>query len=68
MSDAREVARDKLYAHQNYRNSVQVTDAEIKVVMEEKLNFILGKIGSMDKVVEYYKKGEEELKSYFLIF
>jgi peptidyl-prolyl cis-trans isomerase SurA len=24
--------------------------------MEEKLNFILGKIGSMDKVVEYYKK------------
>jgi hypothetical protein len=24
--------------------------------MEEKLDFIVGKIGSMDKVVEYYKK------------
>jgi peptidyl-prolyl cis-trans isomerase SurA len=57
---------DKLYAHQAIQDSVQVTDAEIKVVMEEKLNFILGKIGSMDKVVEYYKKtSEEELKSYF---
>jgi peptidyl-prolyl cis-trans isomerase SurA len=34
--------------------------------MEEKLDFIVGKIGSMDKVVEYYKKNsEEELKSYF---
>lgn len=57
---------DKLYAHQAIQDSVKVTDAEIKGVMEEKLNFIVGKIGSMDKVVEYYKKNsEEELKSYF---
>jgi peptidyl-prolyl cis-trans isomerase SurA len=57
---------DKLYAHQAIQDSVQVTDAEIKGVMEEKLDFIVGKIGSMDKVVEYYKKNsEEELKSYF---
>ncbi|MDG2433533.1 peptidylprolyl isomerase [Flavobacterium sp.] len=57
---------DKLYAHQAIQDSVKVTDAEIKSVMEEKLDFIVGKIGSMDKVVEYYKKNsEEELKSYF---
>lgn len=57
---------DKLYAHQAIQDSVKVTDAEIKAVMEEKLDFIVGKIGSMDKVVEYYKKNsEEELKSYF---
>lgn len=57
---------DKLYAHQAIQDSVKVTDAEIKGVMEEKLDFIVGKIGSMDKVVEYYKKNsEEELKSYF---
>jgi peptidyl-prolyl cis-trans isomerase SurA len=50
--------------HQAIQDSVKVTDAEIKG-MEEKLDFI-GKIGSMDKVVEYYKKNsEEELKSYF---
>jgi peptidyl-prolyl cis-trans isomerase SurA len=57
---------DKLYAHQAIQDSIVVTDAEIKGVMEEKLDFIVGKIGSMDKVVEYYKKNsEEELKSYF---
>ena len=57
---------DKLYAHQAIQDSVKVTDAEIKGVMEEKLDFIVSKIGSMDKVVEYYKKNsEEELKSYF---
>lgn len=57
---------DKLYAHQAIQDSVKVTDAEVKGVMEEKLTFILGQIGSMDKVVKYYKKNsEEELKSYF---
>lgn len=57
---------DKLYAHQAIQDSIVVTDAEIKGVMEEKLDFIVSKIGSIDKVVEYYKKNsEEELKSYF---
>jgi peptidyl-prolyl cis-trans isomerase SurA len=66
MSNVRKLLEDKLYAHQAIQDSVKVTDAEIKGVMEEKLDFIVGKIGSMDKVVEYYKKNsEEELKSYF---
>jgi peptidyl-prolyl cis-trans isomerase SurA len=56
MSNVRKLLEDKLYAHQAIQDSVKVTDAEIKGVMEEKLDFIVGKIGSMDKVVEYYKK------------
>jgi peptidyl-prolyl cis-trans isomerase SurA len=56
MSDARKLLEINYTHIKTIQDSVQVTDAEIKVVMEEKLNFILGKIGSMDKVVEYYKK------------
>ncbi|WP_413999035.1 peptidylprolyl isomerase [Flavobacterium sp. W1B] len=57
---------DKLYAHQAIQDSIKVSDSEIKGMMEERLNYILDKVGSMDKVLSMYKKNsEEELRSSF---
>ncbi|NGY36015.1 peptidylprolyl isomerase [Flavobacterium sp. XN-5] len=57
---------DKLYAHQAIQDSVKVTDAEVKVMMDERVSYMVGQIGSMEKVVSYYKKNsEEEFRSYF---
>ncbi len=57
---------DKLYAHQAIQDSVQVTDSEIKGMLEERLNYMVEQIGSMEKVIKYYKKdSEEEFRSYF---
>ncbi len=57
---------DKLYAHQAIQDSVKVTDAEIKGMMEERVNYMVQQIGSMEKVIKYYKKNsEEEFKTYF---
>ena len=57
---------DKLYAHQAVQDSVVVTDAEIKNMMEERINYMVENVGSMDKVLKYYKKdNEEDFKSYF---
>jgi peptidyl-prolyl cis-trans isomerase SurA len=57
---------DKLYAHQAVQDSLKVTDAEVKSMMEERLNYMVEQIGSMDKVVSYYKKSSvEEFKSFF---
>jgi peptidyl-prolyl cis-trans isomerase SurA len=57
---------DKLYAHQAVQDSVKVTDAEVKSLMDERLNYMIQQIGSMEKVVKYYKKdSEEEFRSYF---
>lgn len=57
---------DKLYAHQAIQDSVKVTDAEVKVMMDERVSYMVGQIGSMEKVVNYYKKNsEEEFRSYF---
>ncbi|MEO8253711.1 MAG: peptidylprolyl isomerase [Flavobacterium sp.] len=57
---------DKLYAHQAVQDSVKVTDAEVKTMMDERLNYMIQQIGSMEKVVKYYKKdSEEEFRSYF---
>lgn len=57
---------DKLYAHQAVQDSVKVTDAEIKSMMDEQLSRMVQQIGSLEKVVKYYKKdSEEEFRSYF---
>ena len=60
------IMEDKLYAHQAVQDSVKVTDGEVKSMMDERLNYILEGLGSMDKVVKYYKKNsEEEFRTYF---
>ncbi|HEY6143508.1 MAG TPA: peptidylprolyl isomerase [Flavobacterium sp.] len=57
---------DKLYAHQAVQDSLKVTDSEVKSLMEERLNYMVEQLGSMDKVVKYYKKGsEEDFRTYF---
>ena len=56
---------DKLYAHQAIQDSLKVTDSEVKTMMEERVNYMVEQIGSMEKVVKYYKKNsEEEFKTY----
>jgi peptidyl-prolyl cis-trans isomerase SurA len=60
------IMEDKLYAHQAVIDSVKVTDSEVKSMMEDRLNYMVEQIGSMDKVVKYYKKNsEEDFRSYF---
>ena len=57
---------DKLYAHQAIQDSIVVTDDEIKKMMDERISYMVEQIGSMDKVVQYYKKNSvEEFKTYF---
>ncbi|WP_310380484.1 peptidylprolyl isomerase [Flavobacterium sp.] len=56
---------DKLYAHHAIQDSLKVTDAEVKSVMEDKLSYMVEGLGSLDKVVKYYKKNnEDDFRSY----
>jgi len=60
---------DKLYAHQAVQDSIVVSDAEIKSMMEERINYMVENVGSMDKVLKYYKKIMKRiLNRIFLIF
>lgn len=57
---------DKLYAHHAVQDSLKVTDGEVKSMMDERLNYMVEQIGSIEKVVQYYKKNnEEDFRSYF---
>jgi peptidyl-prolyl cis-trans isomerase SurA len=56
----------KLYAHQAVQDSIIVSDAEVKGMMDERLSYMLEQIGTMDKLVKYYQKdSEEEFRTYF---
>jgi peptidyl-prolyl cis-trans isomerase SurA len=58
---------DRLYAHQALQDStIVVKDSEINNMMEERIAYMLGQIGSMEKMLKFYnKKSEEDFKTFF---
>ena len=57
---------DKLYAHQAVQDSIVITDAEVNSYMNEQLDAMIQQVGSLDKVVKFYKKKNvDEFKAYF---
>lgn len=51
---------EKLYAHQAIQDSIVVSDNEIKEKMDQQLDYMLEQLGSMEKVLQYFKKNNEE--------
>ncbi len=57
---------DKLYAHQAIQDSIVVSDSEIKSMMQDRMSYMIEQVGSLEKVLKYYKKdNEEDFKAYF---
>ena len=57
---------DKLYAHQAIQDSIVVKDDDVKKMMEDRVNYMVEQIGTLEKVIQYYKKNsEEEFRTYF---
>ncbi|HLP65871.1 peptidylprolyl isomerase [Flavobacterium sp.] len=52
--------KEKLFAHQAIQDSIIVSDAEIKEKMDQQLDYMLEQLGSMDKVLQYFKKSSED--------
>lgn len=49
---------DKLYAHHAEQDSIQVSDAEINLRIDQQLDYMISELGTADKVAEYYKKDD----------
>lgn len=47
---------DKLYAHQAKQDSLNVADAEINAMVDQQLQFMIGELGTEEKVAQYYRK------------
>lgn len=54
---------DKLFANQAILDSLPVTDAEVTSFMNDQINRMVEEVGSMNKILQFYnKKNEEELR------
>ena len=51
---------DKLYIHHAIQDSIEVNDTEIRSNVDQQLAGFAEQIGSMDKLVAYYKKSSEQ--------
>jgi peptidyl-prolyl cis-trans isomerase SurA len=50
---------DRLYANQAVQDSILVSDDEVNATGDRQLQSLVQQIGSMDKVLKYYKKKDE---------
>lgn len=50
---------NKLYAHHAIQDSLVVSDAEINAEIDQQLAYMTQQVGSMEKVLEFYKKENE---------
>ena len=50
---------DRLYAHQAVQDSILVSDDEVNATGDRQLQSLVQQIGSMEKVLKYYKKEDE---------
>ena len=51
---------DRLYAHQAVQDSILVSNEEVNATGERQIQQLVSQVGSMEKVLEYYKKEDEE--------
>lgn len=51
---------DKMYAHQAIQDSILVSDAEISSIVDRKMEFFVRQVGSMEKLLKYYRKESEQ--------
>jgi peptidyl-prolyl cis-trans isomerase SurA len=52
--------KEKLYAHQAIQDSVIVKDAEVREKMNSQIEYMVEQLGSMEKVIKYFKKSNED--------
>jgi len=51
---------DRLYAHQAIQDSIVASDEQVKEKLNRQLDYMVEQLGSVDKVVKYFKKDTEE--------
>ncbi len=51
---------NKLYAHHAIQDSILVSDAEVKNYVDQQITQMVGQVGSMQKVLNFYKRDSED--------
>lgn len=51
---------DKLYAHHAEQDSLEVDNSQINSYVDRTIDYFIGQLGSLEKVLDFYKKRDEE--------
>lgn len=51
---------DKLYAHHAEQDSLQIDNNQISSYVDRTIDYFVNQLGSIDKVLEFYKKNDEQ--------
>ncbi|MCB0374286.1 MAG: peptidylprolyl isomerase [Sinomicrobium sp.] len=51
---------DKLYAHHAIQDSIEISDADIRETTNRQIDYFVSQIGSMEKLLEFYNKDDEQ--------
>jgi peptidyl-prolyl cis-trans isomerase SurA len=51
---------NKLYAHHAIQDSILVSDAEVRNYVDQQISQMVGQVGSMEKVLKFYKRDSED--------
>ncbi|WP_026837871.1 peptidylprolyl isomerase [Gillisia sp. JM1] len=51
---------NKLYAHHAIQDSILVSDAEVRNYVDQQITQMVGQVGSMQKVLNFYKRDSED--------
>lgn len=51
---------DRLYAHQAIQDSIVITDDQVNSKLSQQMDYMVEQLGSVDKVVKYFKKNTLE--------
>nr|WP_308444068.1 peptidylprolyl isomerase [Gillisia lutea] len=54
------ILENKLYAHHAIQDSILVSDAEIRSFVDQQITGMVGQLGSIDKVLKFYKRDSEQ--------
>lgn len=60
------MAIQRLYLHQADIDTVEVSAGQIQAQVESQINFLIGQLGSREKVEEYFRKPMNELREYYM--
>lgn len=59
------MAIDMLFLHQADLDTVEVSNGQIQSQVESQINYLIGQLGSKEKVEEYFRKPINDLRAYY---
>lgn len=60
-----QIAIERLFLHQADLDTIEVQESMVQMQLEQQMNFLVGNLGSREKVEQYFRKPYPEIREYY---